>query len=152
MEDAGKLIRKGFVVLQQGIGHGGKTVIGNNRRYCGEQTHGGCDEGLGDAGRHRGQCRLLNLCQPPERVHDAPDGAKQTHIRTGGADRRQERQTGLQPLVLPGEGHPHCPLGTFHNRIGVPALLAQPGKLLETGPEQGFHAGKRCWIGVHLPV
>ena len=54
--------------------------------------------------------------------------------------------------MLPGKGHPHCPLGTFHDRIGIPALLAQPRKLLETGPEQGFHTGKRCWIGVHLPV
>src|SRR5690554_6325938 len=143
MQDAGEFLREGLVVLQQSIRHSSEPVVGNNRRNRGKQTHGGGDQGFGNARRNRSQGCLLNLRQATEGIHDAPNGTEQAHVGTGGTHCGQERQMGFEPLLLPGESHTHGALGTFHDRICVPALLAQAGKFLETGPEHRLHTGVR---------
>ena len=61
MEDARKLIGKGFIVLQQRIGNSGETVIGNHGGDGRKQAHCRCYQCLGNTGGYRGEGRLLNL-------------------------------------------------------------------------------------------
>src|SRR5436190_15793667 len=57
-----------------------------------EETEGGRDERLGDAGRDRAETTSARLRHADERVDDPDDGSKETDERRGRRDRREDRE------------------------------------------------------------
>src|SRR5262245_9376220 len=73
-----------------------EIVVGPDRGHRHEQTECRGDEGLGDAGRDRGDAARAGERHARERVDDAEGGAEEAHEGGGGADRGQARQPALQ--------------------------------------------------------
>src|SRR5580692_2120161 len=107
LQDGGELFYKRIEAQLQAADLIGEAVVGDHGGDGGKQTHGRGDQRFGNAGRDRRERRLLHIAQIVERRHDAPDRAEQTHVRTGRADRGQDRQVFLQAIQLAQLRNPH---------------------------------------------
>src|SRR3954468_20166949 len=65
-------------------------VVDDHRRNGSREAEGGCQQRLGDAGRHHGEIGGVRLGDADEAVHDAPYGAEQADERRGCPDRGEE--------------------------------------------------------------
>ncbi len=129
------------------------AVVGDDRRYGGEQTGGGCHQGLGDARRNQGQGRLLEVPQGMEGVHDAPHGAEQADIGAGGADGGEEGEIDLQAVHLAAQGDPHGAFSTLEDGHEVPVVaLTQAHVFLEAGPKDGGQSVGPLPVLLQVPV
>src|SRR5215207_8467678 len=81
------LLRRVRHLGRQVVDLGREVVERPHGRDRDEQTEGGRDERLGDAGRDRGQTAGARRGHARERVHDAHRGAEEADERRGGTDR-----------------------------------------------------------------
>lgn len=91
--------------------------------HCGETTdifrHGGGHQCLGNTRSDLGQGDLLHLRQACERMHDAPDSAKQTHIRGDRTHGSQHRQVGFNRVHFALQAGAHGATGTVHQQAAI---------------------------------
>ncbi len=57
-----------------------EAVVGKHGGNGRKEADGGGDQRLGDAGSDGSQCRLADIGERAEGVHDAPDGAEQADV------------------------------------------------------------------------
>ena len=93
-----------------------KDVVEDCRRDGGKQSHGGGDQGFGDAGRHGAQAGRAGGAQLLERVDDAPHRSEQADERRNRRGGGQHAHVALQARQL--FTHPELQGALQRQRIG----------------------------------
>ena len=152
LQDRGELLDEGIEAQLQAADLIGQAVVGDHGGDGREQAHGRGDQRFGNAGRDRRKRRLLHIAEIVEGTHDAPDRAEQSHVRTGRADRGQDRQVLLQAIQLAQLRHPHRAPRAVQQLLRRHALLAQPAELAESRLEDALQAGTRTSLGFNIAI
>src|SRR3569832_2303662 len=72
LQHRGKFLQEVVIAIDDAVELGRVAVVRDHCGDGGEEAHRGGDEGLGDAGRHHRQARLIDVRERAERIHDAP--------------------------------------------------------------------------------
>src|SRR3569833_2331143 len=98
-----KTIKSASITSTEGV----TLISAIARRHGGQKTHGGGEQGLGDAGRHHGQGRVMAGGDGRETVHDAPHRAEQANKGRHRANRRQQPKLLFDAVGLAQDGRAH---------------------------------------------
>src|SRR6185437_12917987 len=143
LQYGGELFHEGIEAHFQTAHLVGETVVGHHGGDCREEADRRGHQRLGDAGRDRGERRLLDIAERGERRHDAPYRAEEADIRAGGAHGGERRQAVFQPVDLLQLRHAHRPPRALEELIrGDGSLLALARELAKAELEDARHADR----------
>ena len=121
----GELERKGVETLSKIADVLEKMVVGDQRRDGREESGGGGDEGLGDAGSNGTKTGGAGGAEAGEGVNDAPDRAEQTDERSDAGGGREPRHAFFDAADFVGSGELHADrdgLERFDPRVRIVAF------------------------------
>src|ERR1700709_1661131 len=126
LQDVRELFNKRFEADGEAVDIVCVAVVRHHRRNCGEQADCRSHKRLGNTRRHVRKRCLLYVSEAAERIHDPPDRAEQTNIRTDRTHRREKREVHFEHIHFTLERSTHCAAGGVKNgrRIVHAALFA----------------------------